>query len=116
MKNKTHVLSFSFSSSPKIKRYRLVVFQSKAHLYAQVINPKNGFIVATASSVDASLRKWRGKKSHRSAPDKEMATKIGQLLKERLQSLGIGRQEIACHLRRYHGKRKYLVDQILKEE
>ena len=98
------------------KRYRLIVFQSNAHLYAQVIHPSTGHIVATASSLDASIRKSKGKKTYRCSSNKMMAEQIGSLLRERLEHKSIGVKDVTFDRRKsqYHGKIKWLVDQVMK--
>ncbi|WP_239679306.1 50S ribosomal protein L18 [Natronosporangium hydrolyticum] len=63
-------------------RPRLVVTRSLRHIVAQVVDDTKGHTIASASTMDPSLRGTSGSKS-------ELATKVGTLLAERATEAGI---------------------------
>ena len=56
----------------KNERPRLTVYRSILHIYAQVINDATGLTLASASTVDADL-----KKTLKSTHNKDAATAVG---------------------------------------
>jgi large subunit ribosomal protein L18 len=64
------------------QRPRLVVTRSLRHITAQVVDDLRGHTLASASSLDPSLRGASGTKS-------EMAAKVGALLAERARAAGV---------------------------
>src|SRR5919109_2201375 len=64
------------------ERPRLVVTRSNRHIVAQVIDDIAGHTLASASSLDSSIRGGEGDKS-------EAAKKVGQLVAERAKAAGI---------------------------
>jgi large subunit ribosomal protein L18 len=65
-------------------RPRLVVTRSLRHILVQVVDDTRGHTLASASSMDPSLRGAPGTKS-------EMAAKVGALIAERAQAAGVTR-------------------------
>ena len=63
-------------------RPRLVVTRSTRHIYAQVIDDNTGRTLASASTLDTSLRGSEGDKS-------ALAGKVGALVAERAKAAGI---------------------------
>lgn len=63
-------------------RPRLVVTRSLRHIVAQLVDDTKGHTLASASSMDPSLRGSSGTKS-------EMAAKVGALLAERARAAGV---------------------------
>jgi large subunit ribosomal protein L18 len=63
-------------------RPRLVVTRSLRHIVAQLVDDGQGRTLASASSMDASLRGAEGAKS-------DVAAKVGALLAERAKAAGI---------------------------
>ncbi|HKT04148.1 MAG TPA: 50S ribosomal protein L18 [Rugosimonospora sp.] len=63
-------------------RPRLVVTRSLRHIVAQLVDDGQGRTLASASSMDATVRGSDGAKS-------DIATKVGTLLAERAQAAGI---------------------------
>ncbi len=84
------------------ERPRLVVFRSLAHIYAQLIDDRNGRTVVAASDADGS-----GKKSER-------ATAVGTQLAERAKAAGIEEVVFDRAGYRYHGRVKALADAARK--
>jgi large subunit ribosomal protein L18 len=63
-------------------RPRLVVTRSLRHIVAQVVDDTAGHTLASASTMDPTIRGGSGSKS-------ELAAKVGTLLAERAKSAGI---------------------------
>ncbi len=66
------------------ERPRLVVTRSLRHIVAQIVDDTKGYTLASASTMDASLRAGGVNKS-------EQAGKVGQLLAERAKAAGVGK-------------------------
>ncbi|THA24981.1 50S ribosomal protein L18 [Streptomyces sp. RKND-216] len=64
------------------ERPRLVVTRSNRHMVAQVIDDIKGHTVASASSLDGSIRSGEGDKS-------SQAQKVGALVAERAKAAGV---------------------------
>lgn len=91
-------------------RLRLSVFKSGKHIYAQVIDDKNAATLASASTLEADLRK--AKKSN---CNKEMAEKVGALVAKRAAARGITSVVFDKGGYKYHGVIKALADAARKE-
>jgi large subunit ribosomal protein L18 len=65
-------------------RPRLVVTRSLRHITAQVVDDNKGHTVASASSLDATIRGAEGDK-------KSLATKVGALVAERAKAAGVSK-------------------------
>lgn len=83
--------------------HRLTVSRSNQHIYAQVIAPNGGQVVASASTLDKTLR--TGATSNIDA-----ASKVGALVAERAKAAGV--EEVAFDRSgyKYHGRVKALAD------
>ena len=66
------------------ERPRLVVTRSLRHITAQVVDDAKGHTIASASSLDVSIRGTEGDKS-------AIAGKVGALLAERAKSAGVSK-------------------------
>lgn len=64
------------------QRPRLVVTRSARHVFVQVVDDTKGITLASASTMEADLRKVTGDKTAK-------ATKVGQLIAERAKKAGI---------------------------
>lgn len=85
---------------------RLCVFRTPRHMYAQVIGPDGGKVVASASTVETELRKSiDGHCGNASA-----AAVIGKIIAERAKSAGVERVAFDRSGFRYHGRVKALAD------
>lgn len=84
-------------------RPRLAVFRSNEQIYAQVIDDTAGHTLASASSLEASLREADGSKV-------DLARKVGVLVAERARAAGIGAVVFDRAGFRYHGRIKALAD------
>ena len=63
-------------------RPRLSVFRSGKHIYAQVIDDRQGVTLAAASSLDEALKVKTG-------ANKDAATQVGKLIAERAIAAGV---------------------------
>lgn len=88
-------------------KMRLVVFKSNAHIYAQVIDPSNGFIIASASTLEKQFKNEHKKMNI------EIAKQVGVRLRNRLEDKGSIKVTFDRGRYKYHGKIKALVDQVM---
>jgi large subunit ribosomal protein L18 len=84
-------------------RPRLVVTRSSRHIYAQVIDDVAGHTLASASTLDPTLRGSEGDKS-------ALARKVGELLAERAKAAGVSAVVFDRGGRTYHGRIAALAD------
>jgi len=87
------------------ERPRLNVFRSSAHIYAQIINDIEGKTLASASSLDKSLRS-----SLKSTGSIEAAKAVGKLIAERAKTANVSAVVFDRGGRIYHGRIKALAD------
>ncbi|GIX31549.1 MAG: 50S ribosomal protein L18 [Porticoccaceae bacterium] len=82
---------------------RLTVHRTPRHIYAQVISPDGGRVLAAASTLDKALR---------SGPtgNVEAARKVGQLVAERALAAGVRKVAFDRSGFKYHGRVKALAD------
>ena len=92
-------------------RPRLAVFRSNNHIYAQVIDDKEGNTVCAASTLDESIKSENPKGNDRSA-----AGRVGALLAERAKAKGLDKLYFdrfsGSHKYLFHGRVKALVDGV----
>lgn len=87
----------------KSDRARLTVFRSSKHIYAQIINDKEGVTVASASTLDKA---YKGKKT----VTKETAAIVGKMIGERAVKAGIQEVYFDRGSYAYHGRMQALAD------
>jgi len=85
------------------ERPRLVVTRSLRHITAQVVDDLKGHTLASASSVDASIRGAEGDKS-------AIARQVGTLLAERAKAAGVAKVVFDRGGNRYAGRIAALAD------
>jgi large subunit ribosomal protein L18 len=85
------------------ERPRLVVTRSTRHISAQIIDDLQGHTLASASTLDASLRGGEGDKS-------AQAGKVGALLAERAKAAGISKVVFDRGGNKYAGRIAALAD------
>jgi large subunit ribosomal protein L18 len=85
-------------------RPRLSVFCSNQHIYAQVIDDKNGTTLASASTLSEEFNGVT-KKSN-----KDSAAKVGELIALKAQKIGLSEVVFDRGNKLYHGKVKALAD------
>jgi len=84
---------------------RLVVGRSNCHIYAQIIAPSGDKVLASASTLEADVRKDVKNGGNRAA-----ATLIGKRIAERAKALGIEAVAFDRAGFRFHGRVKALAD------
>ncbi|MBK5963440.1 50S ribosomal protein L18 [Thiocystis minor] len=86
--------------------FRLCVYRTPRHTYAQIIAPTGDKVVASASTLDKDIRQSiEGNKANIVA-----ATVIGKAIAERALSAGVERVAFDRSGFRYHGRLKALAD------
>ena len=89
----------------ELKAVRLCVNRTNCHIYAQVISPCGGKILASASTLETGLRK-----DIVNGGDKAAAAAIGKLIAERAISAGVKDVVFDRGGYLYHGRVKALAD------
>ena len=84
---------------------RLVVGRSNAHIYAQIIAPSGDKVLASASTLEADVRK-----DLKNGGNKAAATVIGKRIAERAKALGNEAVAFDRAGYRFHGRVKALAD------
>jgi large subunit ribosomal protein L18 len=84
---------------------RLVVNRSNLHIYAQIVAPEGDRVLASASSLEADLRKDLANGGNRSA-----AAVVGKRIAEKAKALGIEAVAFDRSGFRFHGRVKALAD------
>jgi len=85
--------------------HRLSVHRTPRHIYAQVIGPDGGTVIASASTVAKDIReglKYTG--------NAEAAAAVGKAVAEKLKAAGITRVAFDRSGFRYHGRVKALAE------
>ncbi|CCH21404.1 50S ribosomal protein L18 [Micromonospora lupini] len=85
------------------ERPRLVVTRSLRHMVAQIVDDTKGHTLASASTLDSSLRGTEGDKS-------ALAGKVGALLAERAKAAGVSKVVFDRGGNRYAGRVAALAD------
>ena len=97
-----------FKSKKVSKRKRLSVFRSNNHLYAQLIDDINGTTLASASSLEKSIK-------DRKLQRKEIAELIGKNIAKKIISKGIEKVAFDRGKYKYHGLIKILAEAARSE-
>ena len=84
---------------------RLSIHRTPRHIYAQIIQAETGKVLASASTVEADLRKDLGH-----GGNIEAATAVGKLIAEKATAAGIKAVAFDRSGFRYHGRVKALAD------
>jgi large subunit ribosomal protein L18 len=82
---------------------RLSVHRTPRHIYAQVIAPEGDRVLASASTLDADLRKG-------ATGNVDAAAAVGKLVAERAKAAGIEKVAFDRAGYKYHGRVKALAD------
>lgn len=90
------------------ERPRLNVYRSSNNIYAQVIDDQAGRTLASASSLDASLRDAKSSKS--AGGNIEAAKSVGALIAERAKAAGLSKVVFDRGGYLYHGRVQALAD------
>ena len=84
---------------------RLVVTRSNCHIYAQIIAPEGNKVLASASTVEADVRK-----DGKSGGNKAAAELVGKRIAEKAKTLGIEAVAFDRSGFRFHGRVKALAE------
>jgi len=85
---------------------RLCVFRTPRHIYAQIIKADGNQVVASASTLDATVK--AGIKGH--TGNVAAASEVGRMVAERARKAGITRVAFDRSGYKYHGRIKALAD------
>ncbi|MCK4912747.1 MAG: 50S ribosomal protein L18 [Candidatus Omnitrophica bacterium] len=86
-------------------RPRLVVFRSKKHIYAQVVNDSIDKVLASSSTLSAEFKDKKIKTTNQDA-----AKEIGKIISEKAKSLGVTTVSFDRGGYKYHGRVKKLAE------
>lgn len=89
----------------ELKAVRLTVHRSNCHIYAQIIDPSGGRVLASASTLDKALRAEVPNGGNIAA-----AARVGRLIAERAKAVGIEKVAFDRSGYRYHGRVKALAE------
>lgn len=84
--------------------HRLCVFRSPRHMYAQIIAPDGGRVLACASTVEKGVR------GGSATGNVAAAAGIGRLIAERAKAAGVGRVAFDRSGYAYHGRVRALAE------
>ena len=84
---------------------RLVVSRSNCHIYAQIIAPTGDRVLASASTVEADVRK-----DVKNGGNKAAAAVVGKRIAERAKAAGVETVAFDRSGYRYHGRVQALAD------
>ncbi|HLP97084.1 MAG TPA: 50S ribosomal protein L18 [Sideroxyarcus sp.] len=87
------------------KTVRLAVHRTNLHIYAQVISADGGKVLASASTLEADVRKSVGNGGNAAA-----AAVVGKRIAEKAKSAGITAVAFDRSGNKYHGRIKALAD------
>jgi len=84
---------------------RLCIHRTPRHIYAQIIDPTGSKVLASASTVEAEVRK-----SLKNTGNAEAAAVIGKRIAEKAKSAGVSKVAFDRAGFAYHGRVKALAD------
>ncbi len=84
---------------------RLCVYRTPRHIYAQLIAPDGGSVVASASTLDEEVRK-----QIKNAGNVAAAIVVGRTIAERAKKIGISKVAFDRSGFKFHGRVKALAD------
>jgi large subunit ribosomal protein L18 len=87
------------------RAHRLVVNRSNLHIYAQIIGPNGHQVLASASTVEADVRK-----DVKNGGNKDAAIVVGKRIAERAKAIGVESVAFDRSGFRFHGRVKALAD------
>jgi large subunit ribosomal protein L18 len=89
---------------------RLVVFRSKKHIYAQLINDKEQRVITSSSTLDKEFLNAKLKDNNIKSSNKKGAKKVGELIAHRALELKVKRIKFDRAGYKYHGRVKELAE------
>lgn len=85
--------------------HRLCVHRTSQHIYAQLIEPKTGRVISSASTLEADVRKGL-----KSTGNIEAAKVVGRIVAEKAKKNGVSKVAFDRSGFRYHGRVKALAE------
>ena len=92
----------------EVGAHRLCIHRTPRHIYAQIIAPNGGEVLASASTLDKNLRE--GAASSKNGGNKDAAVLVGGLIAERAKVAGVTKVAFDRSGFKYHGRVKALAD------
>ena len=89
----------------ELKAFRLSVYRSNLHIYAQIFDAKEGKVLVTASSLEADVRKELPNGGNAKA-----AAAVGKRIAEKAKLAGVEQVAFDRAGFRFHGRVKALAD------
>ena len=89
----------------ELKVVRLCVHRTNSHIYAQIIDGVAGKVLASASTVEADVRK-----DSANGGSTKAAALVGKRIAERAQTLGLAKLAFDRSGLKYHGRVKALAE------
>ncbi len=89
-------------------RPRLVVNRSSRHVFVQLVDDTKGITLASASTMEADVRKFEGDKTAKSA-------KVGQLIAQRAKAAGVSEAVFDRGGNKYAGRVAAIADAAREE-
>jgi large subunit ribosomal protein L18 len=89
----------------KLDTHRLCIHRTPKHIYAQLIAPNGSEVLASASTVEADV-----KKAVKYSGNVDAASTVGKLIAERAKEKGINAVAFDRSGFKYHGRVKALAD------
>ncbi len=89
----------------ELKAVRLCVNRTNCHIYAQIISPCGGKVLASASTLDTSVRA-----DVKNGGNKAAATTVGKLIAERAKAAGVEKVAFDRSGLQYHGRIQALAE------
>lgn len=87
----------------EVGAHRLCIHRTPRHIYAQIIAPNGGEVLASASTLDKDLREG-------STGNKDAAASVGSLIAARAKTAGVTNVAFDRSGFKYHGRVKALAD------
>lgn len=87
----------------ELRATRLTVYRTPRHIYAQIIAPEGGRVLASASTLDKDLRGG-------ATGNVDAASKVGALIAERAKEAGVASVAFDRSGYKYHGRVKALAE------
>lgn len=86
-------------------KHRLCVHRTPRHIYAQIIDPAGGKVLASASTVEAEVRA-----QSKSGSNKDAAVVIGKRIADKAKAAGVSQVAFDRSGFTFHGRIKALAD------
>jgi large subunit ribosomal protein L18 len=94
----------------ELAAFRLTVYRTTQHTYAQVFAPTGGEVVASASTLDKQVREELAKSDIKHGGNVKAAGIVGRILAQRAKEKGVTAVAFDRSGFKYHGRVKALAD------